>query len=483
MEKEIEQQRHRESRFFNVKIAAVLLLSSNLLYLLFMLIIAHNNVPQADDYCFIVTYRCHGFFGSLKWWYLNWQGRFMPYICINLFLYIYDKFGTLLPYTLFIVFIYIFSLYHLLFKIFSPKAVIWEKLLIAGLSLTVFNSLLLFHLDTSTFFWINVSSMYFGGVGFFLLGVNQVFAKTQTVFSYFVLFLSFLYAGSSSEHFGLMSLLLSAGGLVSLLLIKKGSITEARKKSLTRKMGIATAAGAVAFLIMYLSPGNDVRRAIFPHSSVVNAIRQTPSAINYLLFLLLPSRMVYLFMVLLSFIFAGAYFGYRGNKESLSNKLSIVFCLVLLGAIFFTQLLFVYALSHSGPTRAYVHLSMLFVMVVGGFGFLIGINQVNKIIDFHYLLVYISAVLILLVSASQIKSSLYPTMQYAKSVKARMSLLKQVAHSNYKGTLQVDSLKFSDKNILLNSDLAKTASDSGSIFINNCLEGMLNLKFKIYLKR
>ncbi len=150
MEKSIEQPLYKMP---GIKVAAIPLLCVNLAYLLFILVIAFHNVPQADDYCFMVTLDYHGFFGSMMWWYQNWQGRFMPYIIINAFLFIYERFGTLLPYALFLIFIYLFSIYSLLIKIISPPRSTWNRLFILGLSITVFNTLLLFHLDTATFFW------------------------------------------------------------------------------------------------------------------------------------------------------------------------------------------------------------------------------------------------------------------------------------------------------------------------------------------
>ncbi len=360
MEKSIEQPLYKMP---GIKVAAIPLLCVNLAYLLFILVIAFHNVPQADDYCFMVTLDYHGFFGSMMWWYQNWQGRFMPYIIINAFLFIYERFGTLLPYALFLIFIYLFSIYSLLIKIISPPRSTWNRLFILGLSITVFNTLLLFHLDTATFFWINVSAMYFGGVAFFLLGTNYVFTENESIFSYSVLIFSFLYAGASSELFGLMVLILLAVMLWIVFYNKGKLIEENRRKMILKKIGISLSAALVAFIIMYLAPGNKIRTSNFPPSSILNAIKLTPSALNYFIFLLIPSRLGYLFIVLFAFIFAGAYFGKKQYKEYISFRIALLCFIILAGAILFTQFIFMYALSYSGPSRAYVHLSMLFVVV------------------------------------------------------------------------------------------------------------------------
>lgn len=479
MEEKIMQQNNR-SRFFNLKIAALLLLFSNLLYLLFILVIGYHNIPQADDYCFIEVNKNYGFFGSIGWWYSNWQGRVMPYIFINFFLGVYTRFGTLFPYTLFITFVYIFSIYSLLKKIINPKDSVLSRLFILGLSLTVFNTFLLFHFDTSTFFWINVSTMYFGGVAFFLLGVNQIFSKSKGILSYVVLIFSFLYAGSSSEHFGLISLIL-LGVMLFTIFFGRDKLTVEKRKIIERKLLLSLTVGVVAFLIMYLAPGNNIRRAQFPHLSIMEAIKQTPTAINYLIFLMIPARISYLFIVLFSFVFAGAYFGNKTNKEKKSGNIVILFFCVLIGVLVLTQFLFIYALSHSGPSRAYVHLSVLFVIAAAGLGFMIG-SAASVTAAIHYLLVYIVAIIILLVSVYQIKSSLYPTINYTKSVNERMGVLQRIKSTNYQGVFKLDSLKVSKNNFLLNSEIAKNPLDSTNMFINNCIEGALDLKFKVELK-
>ena len=468
------------SWFLNLKIAVLFLLFSNLLYLVFILIIGYHNVPQADDYCFIVAYKNYGFFGSFGWWYSNWQGRFMPYLFINCFLRVYEKYGTLFPYTLFITFVYIFAIYGLLKKIVSPENSKWNRLFIFALSLTVFNTFLLFHFDTSTFFWINVSTMYFGGVAFFLVGVNQIFVKSQGIISYAVLVFSFLYAGSSSEHFGLISLIL-LGVILCAVFFGKDKLPVEKRKIIVRKLLISLIVGTTAFLIMYLAPGNNIRRAQFPHLSIMGAIKQTPTAINYLVFLMIPARISYLFIVLFSFVFAGAYFGNKANKEKKAGNIPVLFCCVLIGIIVLTQFLFIYALSHSGPSRAYVHLSVLFVIAAAGLGFLIG-SVTNTVSMVHYWLVYIGSLTILLVSVYQIKLGLYPTINYTKSVNERVGILQRIKSTNYQGVIKLDSLKVSEKNFLINAEIARNPLDSTNMFINNCLEGALDLKFKIELK-
>ena len=479
MEEKIEQQNHK-SWWFNLKTVALFLIGSNLLYLLFILLIAYHNIPQADDYCFIVAYKQYGFFGSFGWWYNNWQGRFMPYLFINFFLYVYERFGTLLPYTLLMIFVYVYAAYGLLKKITNPGNSKWNRLFILGLSLTIFNTFLLFHFDTSTFFWINVSTMYFGGVGFFLLGVNQIFGKSQGILSYAVLIFSFFYAGSSSEHVGLISLIL-LGVMLWVVFFGKEKLADHDRKIIVRRLWVSLSVGIIAFLIMYLAPGNNIRRSLFPHLSLINALKHTPSAINYLVFLVIPSRVTYLFIVLFSFIFAGAYFGRSINKGNISNKLLILFCLILVGTIVLTQFLFIYALSHSGPSRAYVHLSMLFVIGGAGVGFLIGVKATTAS-SVHYLSAYAGIFSIILVSVYQIKSSLYPTLKYAKSFNERVTILHQLKNTNYTGVFKLDSLKVSDKNFLLNSEIAKSPLDSNNMFINNCIEGAMDLKFKIEIR-
>jgi hypothetical protein len=270
--------------------------------------------------------------------------------------------------------------------------------------------------------------------------------------------------------------------MVWIVYFNKGKLVEEhRRKIILKKLGASLLSGFIAFMIMYFAPGNHIRTSNFPPSSVMAAIKQTPSAINYLVFLLIPSRLSYLFIVLFAFIFAGAYFGKKANKEYVSIKPAMLCFVILIGAIIFTQFIFMYALSHSGPSRAYLHLSILFVITGSVLGYLIGIN--SKFSRLHYFLISVASLMIFLISAFQVKTSLYPTIRYTQSVNNRLSLLAKMKNSRYKGTLELDSLKVSENNFLLNSEIAKSPADTSNMFINNCVEGALNLGFKIELKK
>lgn len=248
--------------------------------LIFTLIIFHFNIPQFDDFCFMAKMNNYGILGSINWWYLNWQGRFLPQLFTNLILLHYEKYNSFFLYGVIIILLFSFSLYRIFYFLFIRFKITFNKVdnfIVFIFSILFFFLFLDFHIDTSTFYWINVSSMYFVGMAFLLLGTSELLNPSKSFFSFTILSFSFFYVGCSSEHVALLVIFL----LFMLFFLNRFFIQNFF--SLNKHI-FAFLFCLLSFFIMYFAPGNSIRFSRTIHPTLLKAIKNIPIFFNILYF-------------------------------------------------------------------------------------------------------------------------------------------------------------------------------------------------------
>src|SRR5687767_7793072 len=111
------------------KLFIIVLFLSNLLYLYYILLIAYNNVLLLDDYWFMAKSNQYGIFGSISWWYNNWQGRFAPQLMTIIIVKANEWLNSLFPYTILLITLFVHSILRLFHqRLPSPKDnIAWYK--------------------------------------------------------------------------------------------------------------------------------------------------------------------------------------------------------------------------------------------------------------------------------------------------------------------------------------------------------------------
>jgi hypothetical protein len=329
----------------------------NVLFLAYVFTVGYHNRLAWDDYAFMGHLRDHGFLSPFTFWYTHWQGRFGPQFFINLVLSIYKVIPSLLFYTVIITSLFIYSIYEIL-KSYFPVS----KWLLLNYSILLFSALFLTTFELNTFFLLNVSAMYFGGVLFALIGIVFLIKKDQSLYHYIAVAFCFLYAGSSAEHTGLLASFIV--GLLILYNLYQSSFNYRAFLSLVsnRKMLVAFFFCFAALVIMILAPGNKIRMTAFqqvtdPMEILVISYNSTVQILYHIFY-----RLPYTISFAIPFILFGLYL--RDKVQIV--RISIIY-VVLASAvvqwllIFISNLPVTYAMGTVGPMRSYVFISF-FVM-------------------------------------------------------------------------------------------------------------------------
>jgi hypothetical protein len=445
--------------------------------LIFTLIVFYWNIPQTDDFCFMAKIYDFGLFGSIKWWYLNWQGRYLPQLFTNFILFLYKASDNMLLYGILIVFLFCFSLYRCivnLFLKFNFKPNIYDNLTLITFSISIFCLLLDFHMDTSTLYWVNVSTMYFLGIIFLLLGLSELLRPQSGFPSYLVLTFSFLYVGCSSEHFAFLVLSL----LFLFFILQQYFSYIFGKYFFHNKLFWAFITCLTSFLVMYLAPGNSVRLSSTQEPSFLKGLQNIPEFLNILYFNRLSINSGYLCLTFFFSLAYGSFFSKRLIINGLQlKKILILSSSIVLYLILGTIFIFSFLLDYKGSTRAFVHISLAVTLFISCFGFLFGvfINPLQRMyVNFIFFLsvsIYFSTVLF------KFKFHLRPTINYELSVRQRLFKVKEMAKMNYPLVI-LPKLENNPKNILLNGELASEKEDKTLLVFNKCLNSAFGMKDK-----
>jgi hypothetical protein len=390
----------------------------------------------------------YGTFGSIKWWYMNWQGRFLPQLFTNFILLEFKKFDNMLLYGIVIIYLFCISVYRCMKNLFKK----------IKLSLSVYDKIVL-----------NIFSL-----SILLLGFSELLNPNGGILSYSILIFSFLYVGCSSEHVALLTL-----GIFILFSLFQSYFSKIfGNYFFTKKLYTATISCLFSFLIMYFAPGNSVRLASIHHPSFLKGLRNIPEFINILYFNRLSLNAGYLIFTLFFSLAIGSYFSKRLNINSIQlRKLLFLWSGIVLYLIIGTILIFSFLLDYKGSTRAFVHISLVITLFIVYFGFILGIfvNHLQKsyvnFIFFISVCIYFSTVIY------KFKFNLMPTIKYEISVRQRLSIVNAMAKGVYP-ILIVPKLVNSSKNVLLDGELASIINDISKIGFNKCLNSAYGLKDK-----
>jgi hypothetical protein len=432
------------------------------------MVVFYWDIPQTDDFCFMARMREYGVWGSIKWWYMHWQGRYMPQILTNFVLIQYMKFDNMLLYGLLLTLLFVFSLYQTTQRILVKtgfQVLNFEKRTLSIFSVLIFFLILDFHNDTSTLYWINVSTMYFVGTAFFILGISELLNDKKNITSYITLCFSFVYVGCSSEHFGILVL----GFLLIFYLIQQYLPALGIEYFDKKKLNWAILSSFISFLIMYLAPGNDERMASIDHPSFEEGLSNISTFSKVLYFNRLSTNEGYLiFAFFFSFMIGSHFTGKILSSQKQLQQLLVVCFASLIYFVIGSVLIFGFLTTYKAPSRAFVHISTFIVLFFCLFGFIVGLQSQPKQLTFtnplllFLVLIYGSTILY------KFNFNLKPTINYAKSVRDRLTDV-QKNKSETSGYMTLPRLSNSDKNLLWKGELATNKNDTTLFWANKCL--------------
>lgn len=448
---------------------SIIFLFIQLILLAYIFILGWYNPILIDDYCFLSVQRDHGMFGSIKFWYNNWQGRFMPQLFTNVFVWIYQKSGSTILLTSLHFSIFILGAYRIVknMNFTISKNVLVNRCYILAIILMVFNSTILFNFKPSTFFWVNVSTMYFGGLFFLVLGVGELFYNSNKIISYTLLCFSFFYVGCSSEHVGLITLIL----LLLLVVFKRLSLL---KSMFYNKLFIALVCCLISFLIMLLAPGNEVRRSHFPEPDLIDAFITAKISLKKVIKLII-AKIPQFVAIGFPFLLLGILKRQRPNKVMLL-KLVIFSAPLILIMLYVFMLPTAYAISSIGPKRALTYLTgVIIVLVIVSFYFVGFYSRLPK--TFGIFTVLLGSLYFGYFTYNTYTISLSDSINFAKNERERSDKLLMFKEIKAKGIIKLDSRNSSKGNIYIDHEISKNPDN----WHNECICNALGLGFKIKL--
>ncbi len=448
---------------------------ANLLSIVYLLILGYYNRLAMDDYCYLTIRNEHGFFSPFTFWYQNYQGRFAPQFFFNMIAKVFDLTHSLLPFTILFLTLFIWVLYKLLKKI-VPVLSNFELL---NLGAFVFSVFVINNYEFNTFFWLNVSAMYFGGVLFLLIGINEILSSKSNFRTYLLIIFCGVYVGSSSETFALIMSILTALALIIFLLRLKFDYIRFISDIHLRKLLLAFIFCSVSFMIMYLAPGNDVRLKI----TAINMQQQIPMPLHKFLPAALNAFLVFSgstilklpVWVLLSlpFLYLGVYLKDNILFFNKVDYLKILpFCFVIF--LWICLLPTVYVQGDIGPGRALTHIAFYMTCFVAFISLLSGLKlKLNK--NYFLWMAMMSLSFWIYIIIGRLINEVPDVKRYAYSEDIRVALLKKFENRSLDGTL-VTTYKNSQVSTYMRDHLKLLAGDDLNNFIgNNVLHDTLSL--------
>lgn len=414
-----------------------------------------------DDYGVLMKVHEYGVLGSVGYWYQTWSGRWAANAIIAGLLSVFHNYGGL----------FLYSLATLIFCLVACRVFIgsvWLRLrqttlespLAWGLGGLLSVSLFYLTFDIGeTWFWVTASVMYLWTVLACLLGLGWVLSDKQAWWQWVGISLCFLFIGGSNEGYALVLLV----ALPALLLVKRIS---------KPKLAIAFVALLVGFVILYLAPGNGVRKGYFPEVGLWQTLKVAGVSYKILVKEFIIPKLPYL--LLFSLPWAGL--GFKSAKPSTGNFLRVAGVIVFATSIlcFLAMLPTAYTLVSLGPKRYLMQVSFYLALGVAGMGlcmgYYLGQSKIFPIITPVSLLIIALTLLLTLINQ-------YPIVKrYAAAEDTRITLLLEEKQKGRTEILALDPLPPSG---LLKSNEIKEYPDH---FSNQNLKAALGLNFEIRVK-
>jgi hypothetical protein len=456
---------------------------TNITYLFFTLYVAYYNRLALDDYYFKALLVKYGFWESVYQNYINWQGRVGMQLIMNIILSLQAKIHALFLYHLALVFIFIYSIFTILKHLLSR---LWQKsnFYLFILSLLIFNTFLLTVYDFRAFYWLSASLVYFNAIAFALLGISALLSPSQSMFSYLIIFCGLSVGGSSAENFSFMLTLL----LGLLIIIKFLNFKYLKNKEIenflylnSSKLIFTFVICLIAFLVMVLAEGNQVRKNAFPDMSILYALFRSTKYVYYTILALVAQKSIFLLVLCLSVIYIGSLCRIaQGEKYHQPDEGMVVKVLVYASVLFVIFLIIcvfpnVYALGGIGEYRSLTPIAFYVVIFFSSISFLIGYKTLFPTKIARILTIF-GAVTFLIMS-NDLRINLYYTKQYVKSEDERMAHLLRLKKEGFQGTVTLKPLFHTPYNLFIMNEI-----DGSRKFISRFICESMQAEFSLELE-
>lgn len=422
-----------------------------------VLVLGWYNRIAHDDYAVLLSVDDIGVFDSVAHWYVAWSGRWAANTFIASFLSYFDSYGGLWLYSLITLAFCLTACRVFLCGLLGNKL---ESQLLWGFSGVMSASLFYLAFDIGeTWFWVTASVMYLWSALACLLGLGLVLYEKHRWWHWLGISLCFLFIGGSNEGFSAVLLV-----AMPFLFLMKGVSKP--------KLAVALVALLFGFVILYLAPGNYVRKDFFPDVSLLQTFKVAGVSFKILIKEFILPKVAYLFLFSLPWVGLGL----KSSNQSTGNFLRVAGLITLgTGVLCFMALLpTAYSLVSLGPKRYLMQVSLYLALGSAGIGFCAGYYLRSA--RWMTLLTPVSLLIIALTLIFTLITQYPIVKRYAAAEDTRIAGLLEMKRTDHKEISALDSLPPSG---LLKSNEITVYPDH---FSNQSMKAALGLDFEIRVK-
>lgn len=424
-----------------------LLTALNLAFLGLYLVLSYHNRFSFEEFYFIETYKREGgFFEAINFYYQNWMGRWMA------FAYFYLWFGSVTTTTTLkvcIFFYHLFTLNILLWsvyrtmkassnKLFNPEV---PNLLIFNFALLFCSALFFFSFQIiENWWWLCSTFFHLQSVVFLSLTISVLVNKKSYWFNYFLLVVSGLYIGASSEVMAVLILVLTP-----ILIIYFQGWSKAQIRAFF--FSVAGKKIIVLFLMVLISLCSNVfSPGVMSRQQVLEGLSAMPKAENKELFrfydswgkpaiyIFLRPQYILFFLLMTVVFFASNSFLKNGiNSDRLLKckkgitRLTFILILIPLVIAAFVN---IYAFkSNLGPLRSWIPTSFIWVIIFFSFMIYMGV-KIDLSENFKRIGLFLNVFIAMIIMGIYLQRQYRMTSLYANTYDNRWKALRENKLSN-----------------------------------------------------
>ena len=234
------------------------------------LVLVFNNRMAADDYHVVDNIQKHGIWGSVKYEYESWSGRWSATLLSHAATAIVIQTPSTLPLMQLIIgILFSFSLFMFLKNsglinfgsMSNMDKVFFTSTATAILFLATINK-------GDTWMWWCASFTYLLGMASIIAGVALILDKQSNRVKDICCVLTFIYAGGACEPAAATSLILMISYMMLNVVAKKTFLVIEHNKS---RLILGTLALGISFAVCMLAPGNETRSSLFPNIGLMES--------------------------------------------------------------------------------------------------------------------------------------------------------------------------------------------------------------------
>lgn len=474
------------------KSAKVLILTLNVIWLIYYIYLAYFNTLSQDDFVFMKTIKESGILYYTKEMYLYQTGRFSGVFLNSIFFYII----LLTNQIIFVpIFYWLFNFVVIYYVLKSYK--VFNTFLSVNYSILFVNIFILTNFEFTAFYWISASS-YFIQPPLFLLIIHIVNLNKTIWFQDLILMLSSIFVSGTSETIVPLFIILLSFNLLFYFDQYKRNYSLLIKDSRFKKILIVAFLLTIGLIIVIVAPGNYKRfsmneEGVFTQAKTFSEfLFVSYKSFIYFFVLVLFKMPYYIILILISFL-SSLTFKASNNKIIFKFKYLLFSWIVYFSLIYLSVLPASYLMSDFGMYRIYTNCVFLTILFLIFQGFYIGtaLKSYSELYKFDRLL-FINLIILFVPMLYNISEDFPIAKSYNNTNNERIEFLLKLKNEGNTKCVYLKRLTkpvtYDLKSLLLNQKHLPMLYYSNEIekdtnaYQNKCIQNYYELGFPIALK-